>query len=319
MIPWIQVYSNLTKHPKTYALADELKLSSKDASPNAVAAGMLVSLWLWAAQNATDGDLSKCSARAIADAAEYKKSPTAFVAALEKTKWLDAGGKLHDWDEYATLLNDLNERQREQTKKRVERHRARKKRDGNGDVTHECNVTGNVTKKDCNATDTPCNAPTIPNHTLPNHTIITDTVKKPVDGNVRNTAANPSAPPIKEIVDLYNALCPLLPRCTRLADVTGYMIADRWKQYGNLDSFRELFQKAQSSDFLAGKKNGWRANLDWLMTGDNMTKVLNDNYANVSNSGGCYMVNGERQLDEAEMEAIQRVLAQPVEEIGEDV
>ncbi len=169
MIPWIQVYSNLLRHPKIYDLADELKLSSKDTSPNAVAAGMLVSLWLWAAQNATDGDLSKCSPRAVAEAAEYKKSPTAFVAALKKTKWLDADGKLHDWDEYAMLLNDINERQREQTKKRVERHRAKKKRDGNGDVTPDCNVTGNVTKPDCNATDTPCNAPTLPNHTLPNH------------------------------------------------------------------------------------------------------------------------------------------------------
>lgn len=162
MIPWIQVYSNLIKHPKTYALADELKLTSKDANPNAVAAGMLVSLWLWAAQNATDGDLSKCPPRAIAEAAEYRKSPVTFVAALKKTKWLDNDGKLHDWGEYATLLIELDQQQRERARQRTERCRAKKKASGNDGVT-DCNDSGNVTV-------TPSNAPTIPNHTIPNHT-----------------------------------------------------------------------------------------------------------------------------------------------------
>lgn len=172
MIPWIQVYSNLIKHPKTYALADELKLSSKDTSPNAVAAGMLVSLWLWAAQNATDGDLSKCTARAIAEAAEYKKNPVSFVSALVKTKWLDEDKKLHNWDEYATLLIDCEQQSREKTRERVKRHREKKKSSGNSGVTPDCNATCNVTDDGKNVTDTPCNAPTIPNHTIPNLTNI---------------------------------------------------------------------------------------------------------------------------------------------------
>lgn len=165
MIPWIQVYSNLIKHPKTYALADELKITCKDASPNAVAAGMLISLWLWAAQNATDGDLSQCSIRAIAEASEYKKNPASFVTALKKTRWLDDNMKLHDWGEYAMLLMDIEQQQREKTKERVQRHRAKKKAAGNGKKTPECNAG-------CNVTDTPGNAPTIPNHTIPNLTII---------------------------------------------------------------------------------------------------------------------------------------------------
>lgn len=160
MIPWIQVYSNLIKHPKTYALADELKITCAAASPNAVAAGMMVSLWLWAAQNATDGDLSKCSVRAIAEAAEYRKSPSIFVTALKEVGWLDADMKLHDWDEYATLLVDYNERQREKTKERVRRHREKKKAARN-DAADECNGERNVT-------DTPRNASTLPNLTLPN-------------------------------------------------------------------------------------------------------------------------------------------------------
>lgn len=167
MIPWIQVYSNLIKHPKTTNLAEALNLSSKDASPNAVAAGMLVSLWLWAAQNATNGDLSGCSDRAIAEAAEYRRKPTAFVEALIKTKWLDPDRKLHDWDEYASLLQDSADRQKENTRERVRRHREKRKSTvTQGGLTHEtqCNGVGNVTV-------TQSNAPTLPYLTLPNLTV----------------------------------------------------------------------------------------------------------------------------------------------------
>lgn len=168
MIPWIQVYSNLIQHPKTYALADELKLTSKDASPNAVAAGMVVSLWLWAAQNAPDGDLGKCTTRAIAEAAEYKKKPDAFVDALIKVRFLDPDKKIHDWDEHASMLMDTIERSNENNAKRQQRYRDRKKQKqnatNNADVTPDSNVT-------CNVTNNGSNAPTVPNRTVPYQTV----------------------------------------------------------------------------------------------------------------------------------------------------
>lgn len=182
MIPWIQVYSNLIHHPKTTALADELGIRSADANPNAVAAGMLVSLWLWAAQNATDGDLSRCSDRAIAEAAEYKKKPSAFVSALLQTRWLDGSKKLHDWEQYASLLQDMNDRQKANTAARVRRLRERRKQESA--VTVAPDVEEDVTQpeepfgEDCNAcndysnvTVTLGNASTLPNNTLPNNTL----------------------------------------------------------------------------------------------------------------------------------------------------
>lgn len=129
-----------------------------------IAAGMLVSLWLWAAQNATDGDLSECTDRAIAEAAEFKRKPSLFVEALIYAKLLDEDRKLHNWDEYATLLIDCEDRQREKTRQRVANHRARKKAMKETPSNSERNADGNVT-------DTPGNAPTTPYHTIPNHTI----------------------------------------------------------------------------------------------------------------------------------------------------
>lgn len=182
MIPWIQVYSNLIHHPKTTALADELGIRSADANPNAVAAGMLVSLWLWAAQNATDGDLSRCSDRAIAEAAEYKKKPSAFVSALLNTKWLDDNKKLHDWEQYASLLQDMNDRQKANTAARVRRLRERRKQESAVTVTPDSEeyvtqteVPSGENCNDCNGysnvTVTLSNAPTLPNPTLPNPTL----------------------------------------------------------------------------------------------------------------------------------------------------
>lgn len=208
MIPWIQVYSNLIRHPKTTNLADELGLTSSHASPNAVAAGMLVSLWLWSAQNATDGDLSKCSDRAIAEAAEYKKKPAVLVAALIKTRWLDENHHLHDWAEYASLLHDIETRNKENTKNRVKRYRERKKLESSDGDTSGDDVTCNDSNSYGNVTCNESNAPTLHNHTLPNITLPNtklDTTQKDIDTQVSLPGKDVVRTPGKTHGDLYGS------------------------------------------------------------------------------------------------------------------
>lgn len=139
MIPWIQVYSNLPMHPKTDRLVDELGLSSSAVSPNIVAVGILVSLWTWAIQNAYDGDLSRCSPRLIADACRWKKKPEALIMGLRAAGWLDEDMKLHDWEEYAVLLMDTQDNQKEKTRERVRKYREKKKAEI---VSLECQYCG---------------------------------------------------------------------------------------------------------------------------------------------------------------------------------
>lgn len=127
MIPWVQVYSNLPQHPKTSRLAEELKLTSAALDPNAIAVGLLVSLWTWAIQNAYSGDLSECSARTIANACQWRKKPEMLVDALKKAGWLDGDMKLHDWEEYAVLLIDQEDNRKAKTRERVKRYRDAKK------------------------------------------------------------------------------------------------------------------------------------------------------------------------------------------------
>lgn len=127
MIPWIQVYSNLLQHPKTGTLAVELDLKCSDVEIEAVAVGILVSLWTWAVQNAPNGDLSNTNPRTIARAANWKRKPDTLIVALKISGFLDEDMKLHDWEEYAELYINRVEYQREQARERMRNMRARKK------------------------------------------------------------------------------------------------------------------------------------------------------------------------------------------------
>lgn len=161
MIPWIMIYTNLLSHPKTGRLVDTLGLNSSSVEPETIAAGMLVSLWTWAAQNAYHGDLSACSDRVIAKACMWKKEPQKLVKALQECGWMD-GKVLHDWDEYAELYINQIDNTREKTKERVRRYREKKRNVTPDEPLRYGNGYSNVT---CNES----NAPTLHNHTEHNN------------------------------------------------------------------------------------------------------------------------------------------------------
>ena len=188
MLPWIQVYSNLAEHPKIYALVDRLGLRR-----NYEAVGIVVSLWLWAAKNAPDGDLSGFPERAISAAIGVSsKKEKELCKALVEAGWLDektSGGFLiHDWDEYAELLIAFEKKQRRLGKARVERYRKKMcvendmpfqknpaTATNNDDLNSKCNAQFSVTDVKCNAensvTSAKCNAYTKPDQTKHNQTI----------------------------------------------------------------------------------------------------------------------------------------------------
>ena len=108
---WIEVHQALVRHRKLYPLAEELRIDRMQAL------GHLIALWLWAIDNAEDGDLTEFSPAALSEAACWRKKPREFVAALELTGWIDVsdGGSshLHDWSDYAGRLIDRRRTDRE--------------------------------------------------------------------------------------------------------------------------------------------------------------------------------------------------------------
>ena len=84
----------------------------------------------------------------------------------------------------------------------------------------------------------------------------------------------------QQIKDLYNETCVSFPRLTALSDKRKQTIKARLNSY-SFEQIKEVFEKAEASDFLKGKNNrDWQANFDWLMKDSNFAKVLDGNYDN---------------------------------------
>ena len=157
--------------------------------------------------------------------------------------------RISSWEKYQNV--DAMDKVREQTRERVARYRERQR--------IECNVTSNVT---CNGEVTECNA-----------TDKEEEIEKEKKNNYQL------------IADMYNNTCVSLPRCTKLSDSRLRALKARLRKYSPED-FKELFEKAEASDFLKGANNrNWSATFDWLISDANMAKVLDGNYDNSDPKG----------------------------------
>lgn len=83
---------------------------------------------------------------------------------------------------------------------------------------------------------------------------------------------------LKEVYELFNKLCPSLPRVQKLNDSRRTLIRNRRKE--KVD-FKTLFSLAETSDFLTGKSGGsFQATFDWILKAENCLKTLEGNYRN---------------------------------------
>lgn len=87
--------------------------------------------------------------------------------------------------------------------------------------------------------------------------------------------------PYEEIMKLYHETCTSFPKVRSLSDNRKRTLKARYKEHNcNIEVFKELFTKAENSDFLKGKTTKWKADFDWLINQANMIKVLEDKYKN---------------------------------------
>lgn len=103
-------------------------------------------------------------------------------------------------------------------------------------------------------------------------------------------AATYTAPkcPHDQIVALYHATFPTLPRVEIVSEKRKATIGARWREVcvdGKLatpqqavDVFDAIFKRGARSKFLTGRKTDWRASFDWLMAPTNFVKVAEGHY-----------------------------------------
>lgn len=115
---WIELHQGLPYNKKTLRLKRILRIKT------AQAVGHVCMLWLWALDNAQDGDLTRFSAGEIAEVSGWcGKRAEDFVAALQEAGFLDADRQIHDWHSYAGRL--IEKRRADAERKRLMRERVR--------------------------------------------------------------------------------------------------------------------------------------------------------------------------------------------------
>jgi len=147
---WIELHQTLPTNKKTIRLKNLLRIKV----PQAV--GHLCILWLWALDNAPDGDLSGFTADEIAEFAQWPgKSPEEFLGALISAGFVDEDMRIHDWHSYAGKLV-------EKRKSDAERKRASR--------TSRTGRPADIPRTDAGHPRDGAGNSTVPNSTVPNST-----------------------------------------------------------------------------------------------------------------------------------------------------
>ena len=170
------------------------------------------------------------------------KSLEQFEMIVTDSNYLFVSG----WQEHQNI--EGMEKIREQTRKRVAKHRVKQK-------LLICNATSNDTVTESNATEEERER------------------EREKEEEKEREKIN-----YQQIADMFNALCTSFPSVKSLSDARKKAIKARLNTY-SVDDFEEVFKKAESSDFLKGRNDrNWTANFDWLIKDSNMAKVLDGNY-----------------------------------------
>ena len=91
----------------------------------------------------------------------------------------------------------------------------------------------------------------------------------------------------QDILDLYHQICTSLSKVFKLTDSRKKSINARLNEKDiTIDTFKEVFTKAQNSRFLTGNNDrGFKADFDWLLNQSNFYKTLEGKYDNkISNN-----------------------------------
>lgn len=108
---WIELHQTLPSNKKTIRLKTALRIPT----PHAV--GLMCMLWLWAVDNAQDGDISSLTPKELAEVCVWSsRRADELQEALVQTGFVDRNGErltIHDWEEYSGRLLDIRRKNRE--------------------------------------------------------------------------------------------------------------------------------------------------------------------------------------------------------------
>ena len=85
--------------------------------------------------------------------------------------------------------------------------------------------------------------------------------------------------PYKQIMKLYQEICVSYPHIRTITGERQKAVKARWKENPNLDTFKELFEIAESSSFMKGNNDrNWKADFDFMMNPNKFNNILEGKY-----------------------------------------
>ena len=116
----------------------------------------------------------------------------------------------------------------------------------------------------------------------------------------------------QKVLDMYNETCKSFPKCM-MTNARAVAIQRLVNNGMDSEKFRRAFELAENSEFLKGYNDtGWRANIDWILKGDNAIRVYEGQYDKIkpmrstvtprANSFNTF--SSQREYDEGELEQL---------------
>lgn len=276
-LPWIELHVSLPRHRKSLQLA--MLLDDKKAW------AYVAQAWLWCGENCVTGIIKGAMAPKVLEiAAGWEGEPGRFVDAAVEVGFVDRDGDslvLHGWAERAEAHIAKRERDAERSKMRREKVASRFKSPKPKKEIESPGRPPDVTRTSRGRhADVHRNSNPNPN---PNRNPNPEEEEKKQESPpaslslLGEQADKATADGLTKAFDSLAA--PDLPRWREVSDARKKLIRAALKRRP-LGEWQEVFARTHLSRFLRGQKPGsdWRCTLDWLLTGDNGTKVLEGRY-----------------------------------------
>ena len=272
---WLQIHQTLKDHRKLLKSADLLNIEP----PHMM--GILVSLWLWAIDNAPDGKLEEISPRIIARAAQWSGDPELLIEALKASEWLDECQtedtlEIHDWEDYAGKLIEQRISERERSRKRRAKKSKKPEDDqqttGGRPADDQQTTAGRVEKSRVDKSRVDKEIKDSKGDKPP---------EEPADENSKREAV-----PYKKIQEIFIETCPSFSKIMAINGQRKKAVGARWNEHKDIEVFKALFEKAEASSFMKGRnERNWTADFDWMMKPTNFSKVLEGRYDDKGGTG----------------------------------
>lgn len=89
---------------------------------------------------------------------------------------------------------------------------------------------------------------------------------------------------IEDFVNLFNQLCPSLPKVRDITKSRKEKIGLRLSTDSDMQFWEDIFKSCEKSDFLSGRASDWRASFDWIIKPANLQKIKEGTYENKKGS-----------------------------------